>query len=77
MNWRKNHIKGSQTLTGSFLKKTKEVRVRINQRFFQDVQPSPANQNAIKNLVNNKMLVTKKKIILKEGENKRVHLLMI
>lgn len=31
-------------LTGSFLKKTKEVRVRMNQRFFQDVQPNPIEQ---------------------------------
>jgi hypothetical protein len=29
-------------LTGSFLKKTKEVRVRINHRFFQDFHPIPA-----------------------------------
>lgn len=29
-------------LTGSFLKKTREVRVRINHRFFQDFQPIPA-----------------------------------
>jgi len=28
-------------LTGSFLKNTKEVRVRMNQRFFQDFQPNP------------------------------------
>ena len=28
-------------LTGSFLKKTKEERVSMNQRFFQDVQPNP------------------------------------
>lgn len=35
-------------LTGSFLKKTKEVLVRINQRFFQDFQPIPARGNISK-----------------------------
>lgn len=29
-------------LTGSFLKNTNEVRVRINHRFFQEFQPIPA-----------------------------------
>nr|GMD21460.1 hypothetical protein Iba_chr08aCG1420 [Ipomoea batatas]GME04099.1 hypothetical protein Iba_scaffold1536CG0580 [Ipomoea batatas] len=33
-----------EILTGSFLRKTKDVRVRMNQRFFQDFQPSPANE---------------------------------
>lgn len=30
-----------QLLTGSLLKKTKEVRVKINHLFFQDVHPIP------------------------------------
>lgn len=30
--------------TGSFLKKTNDVLVRINQRLFHDFQPIPADQ---------------------------------
>lgn len=33
-----------QVLTGSFLKKTREVLVRINHRFFQDFHPNPAKE---------------------------------
>jgi hypothetical protein len=32
-----------EILTGSLLKKTSDVRVRMNQRFFQDFHPIPGN----------------------------------
>lgn len=47
LNQNNRHIKEKgnndvHALTGSFLKKTKEVRVRINHLFFQDFHPKPA-----------------------------------
>ena len=38
----KKKVENLVILTGSLLKKTREVRVRMNQRFFQDFQPNPA-----------------------------------
>jgi len=46
----------SEKLTGSFLKKTNDVRVSINHRFFQDFQPIPTvYQNRI-TLINSKII---------------------
>lgn len=61
-----NNIKKTKQmlLTGSLLKKTNEVRVKINHLFFQDVHPIPAQVGLWNSKLRSKVKVLTKKYLL-------------